>query len=166
MLVIYCSTRTCLRFIPIECVSSWSRTFIRCVIMLPFYLHANQNATCLQNTNPHSQLVFYHVLLCYGRRLSDFFRSNKRWQPLMPLLMDHVRVDIDHGIEDAYFGNAGTSTGSLMDTSVPIEAKLRSLSVRLLYEVSRVQKMTMHDLRQYLNGSLLDIPDRYAHRNI
>ncbi|KAJ6624754.1 hypothetical protein B0H10DRAFT_2186560 [Mycena sp. CBHHK59/15] len=88
------------------------------------------------NTNPHSQLIFYHLLLCHGRRRSDFFRSHKRWLPLLPLMMDHVLVEIDSDVEDTYFGNARASTHSVA-VPVPIEAKLRSLCVRLLYEVCR-----------------------------
>ncbi|KAJ7443921.1 hypothetical protein B0H11DRAFT_2090214 [Mycena galericulata] len=99
------------------------------------------------NTDPHSQLIFYHVLLCHGRRRSDFFRSHKRWLPLLPLLMDHVLVEIDSDVEDTYFGNAGASTQSVVAVPVPIEAKLRSLCVRLLYEVCRVQRFSVQDLR-------------------
>ena len=61
--------------------------------------------------------------------------------------MDHVLVDIDPDIEDTYFGmtpGAGPSTASV---TVPIEAKLRTLGVRLLYEVCRVQKLSLQDLR-------------------
>ncbi|KAF5384348.1 hypothetical protein D9615_003171 [Tricholomella constricta] len=98
-------------------------------------------------TDPHTQLIFYHVLLCYGRRRPDFFRSHKRWQPLLPLIMDHILVDIDPDVEDTYFGVAGGSNGTLANVPVPIEAKLRSLGMRLLYEVCRVQKLSVHDLR-------------------
>ncbi|RDB24096.1 Protein dip1 [Hypsizygus marmoreus] len=98
-------------------------------------------------TNPHSQLIFYHVLLCYGQRRSDFFRSHKRWQPLLPLLMDHILVEIDPDVEDTYFGIAGGSNGAYSNVPVPIEAKLRSLCVRLLYEVCRVQKLSVQDLK-------------------
>ncbi|KAJ7768649.1 hypothetical protein DFH07DRAFT_807525 [Mycena maculata] len=98
------------------------------------------------NTDPHSQLIFYHVLLCHGRRRSDFFRSHKRWLPLLPLLMDHVLVEIDDDVEDTYFGNAGASNLSVT-VPVPIEAKLRGLCIRLLYEVCRVQRFSVQDLR-------------------
>ncbi|KAJ7173053.1 hypothetical protein C8R43DRAFT_978290 [Mycena crocata] len=100
------------------------------------------------NTDPHSQLIFYHVLLCHGRRRSDFFRSQKRWLPLLPLLMDHVLVEIDSDVEDTYFGNAGASNSSAA-VPVPIEAKLRGLCVRLLYEVCRVQRFSVQDLRLF-----------------
>ncbi|KAJ7230857.1 hypothetical protein B0H12DRAFT_1192857 [Mycena haematopus] len=98
------------------------------------------------NTDPHSQLIFYHVLLCHGRRRSDFFRSHKRWVPLLPFLMDHVLVEIDPYVEDAYFGNARGSNHSAT-VPIPIEAKLRSLCVGLLYEVCRVQRFSVQDLR-------------------
>ena len=99
-----------------------------------------------QRTDPHSQLIFYHVLLCYGRRRPEFLRSHKRWQPLLPLIMDHVLVEIDPDVEDTYFGMAGGPTGHSTSIPVPIEAKLRSLGVRLLYEVCRVQKLSVQDL--------------------
>ncbi|KAJ7076503.1 hypothetical protein B0H15DRAFT_595737 [Mycena belliarum] len=99
------------------------------------------------NTDPHAQLIFYHVLLCHGRRRADFFRSHKRWTPLLPFLMDHVLVEIDPDVEDAYFGNAGSSTQPAVAEPVPIEAKLRGLCIRLLYEVCRVQRFSVQDLR-------------------
>jgi hypothetical protein len=59
--------------------------------------------------------------------------------------MDHVLVDIDPDVEDTYFGAAGgSSSGSVVP--VPIEAKLRSLSIKILYEVCRVQKLSLADL--------------------
>jgi hypothetical protein len=67
--------------------------------------------------------------------------------------MDHVLVEIDSYIEDTYFGSsgaagAGGSTGiGQVSIPVPIEAKLRTLGVRLLYEVCRVQKLGMPELR-------------------
>ncbi|KAJ3823630.1 hypothetical protein F5880DRAFT_1694486 [Lentinula raphanica] len=103
------------------------------------------------NTNPHFQFICFHVLLSFGRRRSDFFRSHRRWQPLIPLLMDHILVEIDPDVEDTYFGNsAGVGSGSGFsgaNVPVPIEAKLRSLGVRLLYEMCRVQKLSIQDLR-------------------
>lgn len=89
----------------------------------------------------------YHVLLCHGRRRSDFLRSHKRWVPLLPLLMDHVLVEIDSDVEDTYFGHAGGSNHAHATVPIPIEAKLRSLCVRLLYEVCRVQRFSVQDLR-------------------
>ncbi|KAJ7866447.1 hypothetical protein B0H14DRAFT_372465 [Mycena olivaceomarginata] len=99
------------------------------------------------NTDPHSQLIVYHVLLCHGRRRSDFLRSHKRWVPLLPLLMDHVLVEIDSDVEGTYFGHAGGSNHAHATVPIPIEAKLRSLCVRLLYEVCRVQRFSAQDLR-------------------
>ncbi|KAJ7047935.1 hypothetical protein C8F04DRAFT_26461 [Mycena alexandri] len=107
------------------------------------------------NTDPHSQLIFYHVLLCHGRRRADFFRSNKRWVPLLPFLMDHVLVDIDSDVEDTYFGNAGASNSLSATVPIPIEAKLRGLCIRLLYEVCRVQKFSVQDLRIF-DDSFID----------
>ncbi|KZT04939.1 uncharacterized protein LAESUDRAFT_750873 [Laetiporus sulphureus 93-53] len=100
-----------------------------------------------QATDPHQQFIIYSVLLAYGRRNPNFLRAQKRWQPLIPLLMDNVLMDIDPDVEDTFSGStSGTSSGVPRAISVPIEAKLRSLSVRLLYEVCRVQKMSLQDL--------------------
>jgi hypothetical protein len=98
-----------------------------------------------QNTDPHFQFIVYNILLQHGRRKSTFLRSQKRWQLLMPLLMDHVLVEIDHNIEDMYLGGGSRVSISFL---IPIEAKLRSLGVKLLYEVCRVQKLSVEDLRE------------------
>jgi hypothetical protein len=63
----------------------------------------------------------------------------------MPLLMDHVLVEIDPNVEDIYLGGGSRVSVSFI---IPIEAKLRSLGVRLLYEVCRVQKLSVQDLRE------------------
>lgn len=111
-------------------------------------------------TDPHSQLILYSVLLFHGRRQSNFIRSHKHWQPLIPLLMDHVLVEINLDTEDIYLGAPSISSGSgsrssMVVSHIPIEAKLRSLGVRLLYEVCRVQKLSLHDLSVF-NDQFLD----------
>jgi len=63
----------------------------------------------------------------------------------MPLLMDHILVEIDHDIEDMYLGGSSRVSASFL---IPIEAKLRSLGVILLYEVCSVQKLSVQDLRE------------------
>ncbi|KZT26183.1 hypothetical protein NEOLEDRAFT_1132760 [Neolentinus lepideus HHB14362 ss-1] len=99
------------------------------------------------HTDPHCQFILYNILLVYGRRNSSFLRSHKRWQPLIPLFMDHILIDIDPDVEDTYSGNSAPSgSRSLV---IPIEVKLRSMSVRLLYEVCRVQKLSVQDLRVF-----------------
>jgi len=92
--------------------------------------------------------MLYSVLLYYGRRNPSFLRSHKRWQLLIPLLMDHVLIDIDPDIEDTFSGltsTSGPSTG-WKGLVIPIEAKLRSLAVLLLYEVCRSSKLSIADL--------------------
>jgi hypothetical protein len=99
--------------------------------------------------------MLYSILLYYGRRTAGFLRSQKRWQLLIPLLMDHVLVDIDPDVEDTFSGMtsaSGPSTG-WKGLVIPIEAKLRSLSVRLLYEVCRSSKFSIADLSQSLHLS-------------
>ena len=49
-------------------------------------------------------------------------------------------MDIDPDVEDTYFGGSGSVV------PVPIEAKLRSLGIKILYEVCRVQKPSLADL--------------------
>ncbi|TFK85914.1 hypothetical protein K466DRAFT_600765 [Polyporus arcularius HHB13444] len=105
------------------------------------------------NTDPHYEMILYSIMLAYGRRKAAFLRSQKRWHPLLPLLMDHVRLDVDPEVDSGFYGTgAGSSSGSSRPIAVPIEAKLRSLSVKLLYEVCRVQKMTLLDLRLFDDG--------------
>ncbi|KAG1859267.1 hypothetical protein F4604DRAFT_1793148 [Suillus subluteus] len=111
-------------------------------------------------TDPHSQLILYSVLLFHGHRQSNFIRSHKHWQPLIPLLMDHVLVEINLDTEDVYLGapsisSSSGSRSSMVVGHIPIEAKLRSLSLRLLYEVCRVQKLSLHDLNVF-NDQFLD----------
>lgn len=62
--------------------------------------------------------------------------------------MDHARVEIDPDLDDMYTGvsTSGSSSGYQRGVAIPIEAKLRSLSIRLLYEVCRVQKPSLNDL--------------------
>ncbi|CAE6473955.1 unnamed protein product [Rhizoctonia solani] len=120
-------------------------------------------------TNPHALLVIYSIFLQYGRRNPAFFGASasipsqagsttrvgvgldaltpmvpqgkrsagrERWQGLIPLLMDHVRWTVD---DDGY----GSALG------IPIEARLRLVCVRLLYEVCRVQKLDTNDLKVF-----------------
>ena len=62
--------------------------------------------------------------------------------------MDHIRLELDYDVDDMFIGGSasGSSTGLPRALAVPIEAKLRSLSLRLLYEVLRVQKLSLNDL--------------------
>ncbi|KAI9464087.1 hypothetical protein BJY52DRAFT_886198 [Lactarius psammicola] len=109
------------------------------------------------NTDPHAQFILFSILLLYGRRNPSFLRSYKRWQPLFPLLMDHVLVDIDPDIEDTFSGSTSTSGPSTgwKGLVIPIEARLRSLSVRLLYEVCRSSKLSIAELKVF-DDSFLD----------
>ena len=53
-------------------------------------------------------------------------------------------------MEDMYLGGGGGWGGGGMSMAfmIPIEAKLRSLGVKLLYEVCRVQKFSVVELRE------------------
>lgn len=55
--------------------------------------------------------------------------------------MDHIVIEMDdlHGGASAYGGGA-------MGMGLPIEARLRNISVVLLYEICRVQKIDAADL--------------------
>jgi hypothetical protein len=145
-----------------------------------FIFHSDRSSEQLTSathteTNPHALLVLYSVLLHYGRRSPAFFgaaatiasQSNsttrvgvgldaltpmvpqgkrsaghKRWQGLIPLLMDHVRWAVDDDVDVASGGVLG----------IPIEARLRLVCVRLLYEVCRVQKLDAVDLSEFIVG--------------
>ena len=64
--------------------------------------------------------------------------------------MDHVLVEIDPDTQDTYYGlGSSNASGYGAPVPVPIEAKLRNLNTRLLYEVCRVQKLSVQDLREY-----------------
>jgi hypothetical protein len=89
-----------------------------------------------QNTDPHRQLILEYVLLAHGRRTPAFFRAQTRWQPIIPLLMDAICLDIDDSVAE------------FVGRGAPIEAKLRLLAIQLLYEVCRSQKLTIVDLRR------------------
>ncbi|KAI0343858.1 hypothetical protein BDW22DRAFT_1214156 [Trametopsis cervina] len=97
-------------------------------------------------TDPHVQLILYNILLAHGRRKEGFFRSHKRLQPLFPLLMDHVRLEVEQDIDYVYTDSSNTGYSNSTVTA-PIEMKLKVLSVRLLYESCRVQKRSLADLR-------------------
>ncbi|KAH9934484.1 uncharacterized protein BXZ73DRAFT_45715 [Epithele typhae] len=99
------------------------------------------------NTDPHYEMILYCVILAFGRRSAALHRSQKRWRALLPLLMDHVRSDVDP--ETDCYSASESSLGATRSTVVPIEVKLRSLSVRLLYEVCHVQQMAQQDLRMF-----------------
>ena len=71
--------------------------------------------------------------------------------------MDHLRLDLDANVDDAYA--SGSSAGS-RGVVVPIEVKLRLLSVKLLYEVCRVQKLSLSDLGAWSCLSLFAIHER------
>ena len=104
--------------------------------------------------------MLYSVLLYHGRRSPSFLRSHKRWQPLVPLLMDHVLIDMDPDVEDTLSGlvsTSGPSTG-WKGLSSPIEARLRSLSMRLLYEVCRSSKFSIADLSVSFHWPLFACP--------
>ncbi len=66
--------------------------------------------------------------------------------------MDHIRLEFDSDVEDAYINGSNfgfTSAPGSKVIAVPVEMKLRMLSVRLLYEACRVQKPTLADLRTF-----------------
>ncbi|KAL4076866.1 hypothetical protein V8B97DRAFT_1511996 [Scleroderma yunnanense] len=109
-------------------------------------------------TDPHVQFILYSILLHFGRRDGTFFRSNRRWKPLIPLLMDHTLVDIDFENEFLYLPPSSSSVGNSRHSTVMgpviIEAKLRCLSVQLLYEVCRVQNLSEQELRVFTDTSI------------
>ena len=60
--------------------------------------------------------------------------------------MDHILVEIDPDTEDTYLGTAVGRNASYSSVPIPIEAKVRSLSVKTLYEVCKVQTLSVQDL--------------------
>lgn len=61
--------------------------------------------------------------------------------------MDHVLVEMD----DDFGGNVdlGRGPNNTSGLGVPIEARLRSLAIGILYEACRVQKFDAEGLREY-----------------
>ena len=57
-----------------------------------------------------------------------------------------VMVEIDPDIEDTYVGSSVGRSTNFITVPIPIEAKLRSLSMRLLFEVCRVQHLSVQDI--------------------
>ncbi|VDB87133.1 unnamed protein product [Peniophora sp. CBMAI 1063] len=105
-------------------------------------------------TDPHLQLILYNVLLLYGRRTTTFFRHYKRWAPIFPMLMDHV-LDLSLALTLSDADGAGPDPATSSDhgwLAVPIEEKLRSLSIQLLYEACRTCKLSMQELRVFDNA--------------
>ncbi|KAG8950829.1 hypothetical protein FRC04_007061 [Tulasnella sp. 424] len=95
------------------------------------------------NVDPHAQLILYKILLHHGYRYPAFFRNLRKWSPLIPFLMDHIVLEIDD------VGGAATFGGGAMGMGIPIEARLRNISVVLLYEICRVQKIDAADLKLF-----------------
>jgi hypothetical protein len=105
-----------------------------------------QDATT--NTDPHAQLVLHKLLLYYGYCNQAFLRSHGKWRPLIPILMDHLLVDFDPEIDDLVITAGGNPHKVAM--AIPIEASLRLVAVDVLYQICRVQKLDLQDLRLYI----------------
>ncbi|KAG8898101.1 hypothetical protein FRB99_007674 [Tulasnella sp. 403] len=97
------------------------------------------------NTDPHAELILLRILLHYGCRHPSFFRSLRKWSPLLPFLMDHIMIDVDSTSANTWAGSAA----GMMGLGVPVEVRLQTISVILLYEVCRVQKIDVADLRLF-----------------
>ena len=97
------------------------------------------------NTNPHAQLILHKTLLQYGRAHQPFLRSKTKWAPLLPILMDHVLVSVD-------FDSLPMDRRASVSLAIPIEARLMTLAVGILYEVCRVQKFDILGLRMFDDG--------------
>lgn len=106
-------------------------------------------------TDPHTLFITYHILLAFGRRRPESLKNTKRWEPLLPLLMDYILVDVDPAVEDTFFGSGPASSDGVHPEPTPIEVKLRSLAVRVLYEVCRAHKLPNQGLRIF-NESFID----------
>ncbi|KIM25009.1 hypothetical protein M408DRAFT_75011, partial [Serendipita vermifera MAFF 305830] len=104
-------------------------------------------STAANDTNPHCELIVHSALLIYGRRNPAFLRSKTKWKPIFPILMDHVLTELDDDIG----GNVDLGRGPANESGmgIPIEARLRSLAIGILYEACRVQKFDEEDLRMF-----------------
>ncbi len=129
-----CLTRSCSNFTRRGCVKSLCMTYrgwVNEVFSNKFFLfYLLSWRSVFQNqktTDPHVLYIFYEILL--------------------PLLMDHVLVEMDPDVEDTYTGSTHVGrSASSSSVPIPIEAKLRSLCVKILYEVCKVQTLSVQDL--------------------
>jgi len=80
-------------------------------------------------TDPHILFMLYSIFLARGRRHYPFFRAQTLWEPIFPLLMDHV-----------IFEALGDTTSDY------IESKLRYLAIEMLFELCRLQKLSASQL--------------------
>ena len=55
-------------------------------------------------------------------------------------------MEIDPDAEDTYVGSAIGKNASFSSVPIPIEVKVRSLSVKTMYEVCKVQTLSVQDL--------------------
>lgn len=115
------------------------------------------------NTDPHCELIVHSALLMYGRRNPNFFHSRIKWRPILEILMGHVLVEMDEDIGGTVDLSHGPSAAS--GIGVPIEARLRSLAISILYEACRVQKFDISDLRPFPTHTLAHAAHG-AHRNV
>jgi hypothetical protein len=115
------------------------------------------------NTDPHCELIVHSTLLMYGRRNPNFFHSRPKWRPILEILMGHVLVEMDEDVGGTVDLSHGPSAAS--GVGVPIEARLRSLAISILYEACRVQKFDMSDLRLFSTHTLAHVAHG-AHRNV
>ncbi|KAF8273593.1 hypothetical protein EI94DRAFT_1795013 [Lactarius quietus] len=100
------------------------------------------------NTDPHTQFILFSTLLLYGRRNPGFLRSCKRWEPLFPLLMDHVLADLDPDIEDTFSGSTSASGPSTVCRSSKLSvAELKVFDDSFLDKLFDLVEQTrsMHD---------------------
>src|SRR5258706_3936370 len=115
------------------------------------------------NTDPHCELIVHSTLLIYGRRNPSFFHSRTKWRPILEILMGHVLVETHEDIGGTGDPSHGASAASGL--GIPIEARLRSLAISILYEACRVQKFDISDLRLFPTHTLAHAAHG-AHRNV
>lgn len=99
----------------------------------------------VQVTDPHLQFILLKVLLC-GRKEPTFFPPRERRKLLIPLLIDNILFDSDPGTQEIYPGANASGLNCPRGMVVPTVARIRPLSICLLYEVCRVQKPLYTDL--------------------
>ena len=77
--------------------------------------------------------------------------------------MGHVVIEMDEDIGGTVDLSHEASAASGL--GIPIEARLRSLAIGILYEACRVQKFDISDLRPLLNLTLAHAAHG-SHRNV
>ncbi|KAF8324014.1 hypothetical protein DL93DRAFT_2049063, partial [Clavulina sp. PMI_390] len=93
-------------------------------------------------TDPHVLFILYTIFLARGRDHLNFFRSHATWEPIIPILMDHVIFEFQADAMSDF-----------------IESRIRFLAIEMLFQLCRLQKLTGAQLRVFTDSFIDDLFD-------